>query len=172
VRFRWLAPYTVYENDRAFPRAFVVPGAKKMPPAEEILPTFRQADFEAVVYLDELEAESVVPNGHFSAAEVKGYFPNRVEIESANPAGGWLVLMDVWHPGWTAEVDGQPAKLYRANHTFRAVQLPPGTHQVTFRFSPKSFRMGRIISLSTCALIALLCFVRWLVVLKTPSVRG
>jgi uncharacterized membrane protein YfhO len=58
------------------------------------------------------------------------------------------VLNDVWHPYWIAEVDGQEAPILRANVMFRAVAIPEGRHQVTFRFEPlrgvmKRFALAR-----------------------------
>ena len=47
-----------------------------------------------------------------------------------------MVLNDVWHPWWEAEVDGEAAELLRANAIFRAVAVPPGRHEVRFLFRP------------------------------------
>jgi uncharacterized membrane protein YfhO len=58
----------------------------------------------------------------------------RVVVDS--PAGGWVVLNDLWHPWWFAEVDGQAAEIQRANVLFRAVAVPAGRHVVRFTFRP------------------------------------
>ncbi len=47
-----------------------------------------------------------------------------------------MVLNDVWHPWWEAELDGAPTRLLKANVLFRAVAVPPGVHQVRFVFRP------------------------------------
>lgn len=49
---------------------------------------------------------------------------------------GWVVFSEVVYRGWKAWVDGTPAALYTANHIFRAVWVPEGTHEVTFRYEP------------------------------------
>jgi hypothetical protein len=59
-----------------------------------------------------------------------------VEVAVATPLRTFLVLNDLWYPGWEVEVDGRPAELLRANLLFRAVALPPGRHEVVFRFRP------------------------------------
>jgi hypothetical protein len=46
---------------------------------------------------------------------------------------------DTYYPGWLAEVDGRPASIQRAFVLFRGVEVPAGTHRVTFRFAPFSF---------------------------------
>jgi len=55
---------------------------------------------------------------------------------------GWLVTTDAYYPGWTAELDGRPAPIRRANLAFRAVRVPPGEHVVRYRFRPRSVGIG------------------------------
>ena len=64
--------------------------------------------------------------------------PGRVEAVATSTADGLLVLHDIYYPGWIAEVDGKSVPIRRANHLFRAIELPAGTHRVTFRFAPFS----------------------------------
>lgn len=68
--------------------------------------------------------------------EVELHGTTRVRIRAATPLRAFLVLNDLWYPGWEVEVDGRPAELLRANLLFRAVALPPGRHEVEFRFAP------------------------------------
>jgi uncharacterized membrane protein YfhO len=76
------------------------------------------------------------------------------------PAGGWLVVRDLYWPGWKARVDGRPVPLLPADGVFRAVALPAGTHQVEFRYRPLSFGLGGILSV-LAALGLLLSGRRW-----------
>jgi hypothetical protein len=67
---------------------------------------------------------------------IAAYRNTEVMLEADSPDGGWVVLNDLWHPWWFAEVDGRPVELLRANVLFRAVAVPPGRHQVRFGFRP------------------------------------
>ncbi len=60
--------------------------------------------------------------------------PNRIEMESENPSGGFLVRLENYHKGWRAKVDGKPVKIYRANYAFQAIRVPAGRHRVIFEF--------------------------------------
>ena len=57
----------------------------------------------------------------------------RVEAESA----GYLVIAQTWYPGWSAQVDGTDAPLYRANLAFQAVPVPAGESDVTLQYAIK-----------------------------------
>ena len=59
-------------------------------------------------------------------------------IEVDAPQSGFVVLHDVWHPWWTANVDGIETQILRANVLFRAVRVPAGHHVLTFEFKPIS----------------------------------
>jgi hypothetical protein len=61
---------------------------------------------------------------------------NRVELEVASAGAGILVLNEAYYPGWVAEVDGRPTRVFRADHALRAVTVPAGAHRVAFRFRP------------------------------------
>jgi hypothetical protein len=67
---------------------------------------------------------------------ILSYRNTEVVLEAESPDGGWVVLNDLWHPWWFADVDGRPAVLLRANVLFRAVAVPAGRHRVRFRFRP------------------------------------
>jgi hypothetical protein len=69
-------------------------------------------------------------------ATLASHGDTRVEVDVVSPDGGWVVLADMWHPWWAAEVDGNPAPLVRGDVLFRAVPVPPGAHRVSFVFRP------------------------------------
>ena len=73
------------------------------------------------------------------AASIESSRSGRIEVVATSTSGGLLVLHDTYYPGWLAEVDGQPAAILRARVLFRGVEVPAGTHRVTFRFAPLSF---------------------------------
>ena len=57
-----------------------------------------------------------------------------IDVDAARP--GFVVLHDLWHPWWVAQIDGRDTDILRANVLFRAVQVPAGHHVVTFEFRP------------------------------------
>ena len=78
---------------------------------------------------------------------------NQLAMHIRAPSQGWVVLADVWYPGWQARVDGRAAKIWRANYLFRAIQVEAGEHDVVFSYLPLSFYLGSFASLVTAILL-------------------
>lgn len=72
------------------------------------------------------------------------YDATEVVLDVRTSAPGFLVLTDQYYLGWTAEVDGVPAFLHRADYLFRAVYVDAGDHRVVFRHGPWWARWGTI----------------------------
>jgi hypothetical protein len=69
---------------------------------------------------------------------------------------GWVIVSDTCYPGWVALVDGKPAVLRCADVAFRAVLAPSGDHVIEFRYQPRSWAWGLLVSgLSWLAWLAL-----------------
>jgi hypothetical protein len=65
-----------------------------------------------------------------------------VELRASSQARSLLVLADPYYPGWRVTVDGQPATIIPADHAFRGVVLPAGSHTVRFWYVDDRFRLG------------------------------
>jgi hypothetical protein len=142
---------------------WAVPGARPVAPgivaAEDVVPIARwygRVEFlDALAILDRLtlhppsetEVAYVEPGDSPSvlmpstdAAPTDGrlirYRRDEVIVDYDAPTVGVLVLAEAYAPGWTAQVDGKRAVVFRANFHLRAIVVPPGTHRVVFRYRP------------------------------------
>jgi hypothetical protein len=154
--WRNVGRYVVRENERVMPRAFVVPRAEPLPERPAVLEKLKSTNFEKTVLLEDCEPSVLREDrsGSGNTPRFRRYEPNCVEVEVTG-AAGFLVLTDVWYPGWTATIDGEPVRVYRANYVFRAVRIPSGRHDVVFRFEPVSYRRGRLISMGALTAVGL-----------------
>ncbi len=73
-----------------------------------------------------------------SIVTITTYEPNRLVYDVNSGKGGILVFSEIYYPGWTATVDGQPVELGRVDYILRALHIQPGKHQVELTFFPKS----------------------------------
>lgn len=127
----------IYENPRALPRVLFAAEARKAD-FEALLANGRWPDFDPArtVLLQDAPIAKPLALGPAGKVAIRRYANTQVVVSAASTTGGYVVLNDVWHPWWFAEVDGQPAPLLRANVIFRAVLVPPGDHEVRFVFRP------------------------------------
>jgi hypothetical protein len=138
--------FGIYENLDVMPRAFVVGDVVEIAGVapQVAIEGLEQLDARSAVMLD----RDVLPEGErakFQPAEIVEALPDRVTIRVNNPAPGYLVLTDLFHPGWSATVDGEKVKVLPANLSFRAVPLPAGDHEVVFRYECPGQKAGMIL---------------------------
>ena len=82
------------------------------------------------------------------------YEPNHMTYTVSSTKGGVVVFSEVYYPGWTATIDGQPAELGRVNYILRALNVKAGKHEVVLDFHPTSISTTETIAYA--ALIVLL----------------
>jgi hypothetical protein len=146
----------VYLNRRALPRALVVQRAIAAPDHAAALAALRAPGFDpaTTVIVEGGEALQATPSRPASV-EFEAFGANQIRLRVDSPSDSYLVLSEVWYPGWRASVDGALAPVLRANYAFRAVRLTPGEHRVELTFAPRSWTLGLAISgLTLLALIA------------------
>ena len=73
-----------------------------------------------------------------SIVTITAYEPNQLKYDVNSGKGGVIVFSEIYYPGWTATVDGEPAELGRVNYILRALNVKPGKHEVVLSFFPKS----------------------------------
>ena len=62
-------------------------------------------------------------------------------------------MSEAYYPGWQAYVDGRLEEILRANYTFRAIPVGPGTHRVEVVIEPLSFKIGLAVTVLTMVLL-------------------
>lgn len=65
-------------------------------------------------------------------AEILDYSENRIKIKTENQSAGFLVLSNIYYPGWQAKIDGSPIKIYLTNYSLMGILIPEGKHEVLF----------------------------------------
>ena len=130
-----------YRNPRVLPRFFLVPRLYVSRSLSQTLrrladPAFRPAE-EAVVETPGLHGL----NGPLAAGSVRvdGYAANHVELTVKTDGKAFLASSEPWYPGWTAQVNGEPAEFLMTNGVFRGLQLGLGENRVVMTYRPVGF---------------------------------
>ena len=150
-------PSWLYRIDRVIPRTYIVNLTIEERDPFKVLERLSSDHFRPLgeVVLD--QRLDVVPKENFyGEAKIDQYENQTVTIRASLNGPGILVLADSYYPGWRVYVDGLEKEIVRANLFFRGVKLEPGEHRVQFRYQPRSFMLGLVISLITfCAVVAI-----------------
>ena len=86
--------------------------------------------------------------------------PNFLQYESRSERKHLAVFSEIYYDkGWNAYIDGEEAKIVRANYLLRAIVIPPGNHLIEMKFEPKSFFVGETISLFSSGILILLLLI-------------
>jgi uncharacterized membrane protein YfhO len=89
--------------------------------------------------------------------ELISYKPNKLKYRSSAQYEQLAVFSEIYYDkGWNAYVDGNLTPYFRADYILRAMRIPPGVHDIEFRFEPESFYKGEKVSLASSLLIIIL----------------
>lgn len=100
-----------------------------------------------------------------SSIKMVSYAPNALTYKCSLDSPKAVVFSEIYYPdGWTAELkfkDGtiKHSPIYRADWIFRAMYLPEGEYELTMRFAPSSYKVGRIVSETSSIVLIILLLV-------------
>lgn len=81
--------------------------------------------------------------------------PKYLKYQSHASGNGLVVFSEIFYPGWEATIDGQPAKMLRADYILRALEVPAGDHVIELRFKPKAYTIGNTVTTVASWLVVL-----------------
>lgn len=149
----------VFENLGALPRAFVVgPGSTLTVKDDDLA-------YRVVTSPDFDSRRTIVVTGgvnrgfdegqpvRFTPAADVRYDVNDIDVSLAPNSSGVLAVSDAWFPGWEVSVDGEERELLRVNGAFKGVRVEAGDQRVRFSYEPRSFAVGRTLSILSLNLL-------------------
>ena len=134
VRF-FISPVNLVSDD--FALSF---HADPPPPAQEFA-VFENKNFLPRIRFVETEIpiDAKITNTQFSN--------QKIEVSYDAQKQSRLLLADTFYPGWKAFVDGKETEIFPADLNSKFILAPKGSHKVEFGYKPKSFEIGKIISM-------------------------
>jgi len=110
-------------------------------------------DFRTTAIVEGMQAADF--GGSAAAARVEPRFDSsdefQVTIETTKPS--FLVVSINHYPGWTATIDGKPARILRTNYVGMGLPVPAGRSEVRFRFVTPGFRLGTLATIGSVVLV-------------------
>jgi hypothetical protein len=149
----------VLENSAALPRAFFVsivqPVNSYLEAESDLWQTVTRfnAEDRALVQDSSRSGPLEVDRGTVERLE---YRPNHVDLDVTCGGTCFMVLSDLYLPGWIATVNGKPTRIYQTNGVVRGVFVPQGKQHIDFAYRPKSIIWGLAITLTTLAVVVVI----------------
>ncbi len=145
------------ENPYANGNAWFVDELKFVANADAEMQTLQKLDTKHQAVADErFKAQLDGSKLGKGTVKITAYAPNELHYNVESEQGGVVVFSEIYYPGWTATIDGQPAEPGRVNYVLRALKVPAGKHQVKLEFRPASVNITNRIAYAALAIIMLL----------------
>lgn len=142
---------TLVEHTTRLPRAFFVYAVHSVRSEQELLEYIKSSAFDhrTTAVIEQplvLPQPRGTPQAH---VHVRSYSNNHIVLEAETSHDGFLVLSEIFYPGWKAYIDNGETPLYRTNYNLRGMLVPAGTHTIDVRFEPTTFRNGMWVTIAT-----------------------
>jgi len=151
----------IFENVHAMPRVWLVPEVLRATPEtifkairHSILPNGRTFDPSQTALVEEPLTFRLEQSDPFATATIVKHDSMSIEIQTDSRSPAFLVLRDIYYPGWKATIDGVHTHIFRTNYILRGILVPAGGHIIRFDYTPMSFYWGALISTLTLLILA------------------
>jgi len=143
-------------------RVFVVGCTRKRPPETPLVMALAKTELTREALVEQDEALVSGEPRHIEG-EVTSYEPGKLAATVELDRAGYLVVSEIWHPGWRIYENGRALPVYRTDGALLGTPLGPGRHDVRIVYDPASIRIGRMASMISLLLA---------VVISAVSLRG
>jgi hypothetical protein len=150
----------IYRNKMSLPRIFWVKRIVVAQGDGEATAAIQRHDLrDFAVVQNAGRNDEEIPDSPGDRAKVVRVSDGNLELETQNLRDRFLVISEVWHPGWRATLDGRPHPLYRTDLTLMGAWLPGGEHRLVLTFRPLHWRVALGISLVSGAAFLIIAVV-------------
>jgi len=152
----------VYRNAGELPWARFVDRVESAPDEDAAAALLQSASLrDTAVVIGERQVAQPPPPAAGESASLAAWSPGRLTVATRAAQERFLAVSEVWHPGWSAAIDGLPAPLLRVDLALLGLWVPAGSHRVELSFRPLFWKAAVGTSFAAAAaavLLALMAF--------------
>ncbi len=106
-----------------------------------------------------------------SAAYIKQttFDNDAISYESNSSSTNAAVFSEIYYKDWKGYIDGKAVPVFKVNYLLRAMIIPAGRHEITFKFEPKVYFTSRIVTAVASWILVLLLLTAIAVLLKNKK---
>ncbi len=148
-------------NTKAMGSAWIVNSFQLAENADQEIAAINKIDLSKTIIVNKKFLpllEGVKSNsGRPSKLSLSSYSPNQLVYSYSGSGYEIAVFSEVYYPkGWNAYIGGKLVPYFQANYLLRAMVLNAGNYDITFKFEPISYNVGKKISMVSSFLLLLL----------------
>ena len=168
----------IWELPSALPDAFWMDGAEVVDDRDAALERLAAVTPSPAIVMERADVQGLAPSQRREGVAVPtptgAYVPceatvagESVSITVDAPRPGFVLVNEIYYPGWVATVDGAPASILRANALVRAVWVEGGKHRIVMEFRPWQPRVLEPLALVALGSLLAFAFARTLIARRT-----
>ena len=147
-------------NPNAFGNCWLVKGIKYIETADEEMAALDSTDLKDTAVVENKYKTAITTTPKYdSVASIKlvRNINDTIDYRFSAPTPQFAVFSEVYYPkGWKVFIDGTKADYVKTDYVLRGMYIPAGNHEIEWRFEPESFTVGRMVSIISNILVALL----------------
>lgn len=71
---------------------------------------------------------------------------SKIKLQVHTEGPSLLFFGDSYNKGWNVTINGKKGKILIANYNFMAISLPTGDNEIFFKFRPRAYQIGKLIT--------------------------
>ena len=162
----------IYKNNKAFSRTFIVHNVIVKDNEKLAIKEMKSKNFDprkAAVIISKnnqpiingqdnnFDKEILEKPDHVSYISQED---KKLVFNTSTKNNGFLVISNIYYPGWKAYIDRQQADIFQTNLAFIGLFLPKGIHEVVLKYEPISYKIGFAVS-SFSVLFFIFCIFKY-----------
>ena len=139
----------IYENTNFIPRAFLTFDWEVSSDNNYIFKNLLESKSELneKVYLEK-DPKIEKSKKDMYLLNFEKYDSGKIILSTNSTKDGILFISNVYFPGWKASIDNNQTEIIKADATFQSIVVPKGEHKIEFIYDPKSFKIGKLVTIS------------------------
>lgn len=138
-----LAP-DIYVNENARDILYIPDAIEQIGDIEVLYEETPLFALDRVNYMEDMAGRTLHPEN--AVISDINFGSNQITARVATGEPTFINFSQCHYPGWKAYVDGKETNLYMVNGLIMGMEVPEGTHEISFSYEPLSFAVGLAVS--------------------------
>lgn len=146
-------------NKHAYGNAWLVENVRTVASPDDEMNMLDVVNLKSTVLVDKALAENITDSVFDTSnadIELIMYEPNKLVYSFSSDSKQLAVFSEIfYYTGWKAYIGDKEVPFFRADYLLRAMNLEPGNYDITFKFEPSSYNLGKILAIISSIFLTL-----------------